>query len=74
MVETTTVAKPHATAVAATSVVTRCRFPSRKDGVAGRVAAVEYDPNRTCRIALIHYTDGEKAYISAPKVSLSATP
>ena len=42
-------------------------FRRVKDGVAGRVAAVEYDPNRTCRIALIHYTDGEKAYILAPK-------
>ncbi|MEC8731071.1 MAG: 50S ribosomal protein L2, partial [Actinomycetota bacterium] len=42
-------------------------FRRVKDGVAGRVAAIEYDPNRTCRIALIHYTDGEKAYILAPK-------
>jgi large subunit ribosomal protein L2 len=32
-----------------------------------RVAAIEYDPNRTCRIALLHYADGEKAYILAPK-------
>ena len=42
-------------------------FRRVKDGVAGRVAAIEYDPNRTCRIALIHYTDGDKAYILAPK-------
>ena len=42
-------------------------FKRVKDGVAGRVAAIEYDPNRTCRIALLHYADGEKAYILAPK-------
>ncbi|MFO0609784.1 MAG: 50S ribosomal protein L2 [Polyangiales bacterium] len=35
-------------------------------GVPGRVAALEYDPNRTARIALLHYVDGEKAYILAP--------
>ena len=38
-----------------------------KDGVDAKVAAIEYDPNRTCRIALLHYIDGEKAYILAPK-------
>ena len=38
-----------------------------KDGVDAKVAAIEYDPNRTCRIALLHYADGEKAYILAPK-------
>ena len=32
-----------------------------------KVAAIEYDPNRTCRIALLHYADGEKAYILAPR-------
>ncbi|HBY98130.1 MAG: 50S ribosomal protein L2 [Ardenticatenaceae bacterium] len=37
-----------------------------KDGVPGRVASVEYDPNRSARIALIHYVDGEKRYILAP--------
>lgn len=42
-------------------------FKRVKDGVAGKVAAIEYDPNRTCRIALVHYRDGEKAYILAPK-------
>ena len=42
-------------------------FRRNKDGVPGRVAAIEYDPNRTCRIALLHYADGEKAYILAPK-------
>ena len=42
-------------------------FKRNKDGVVAKVAAIEYDPNRTCRIALLHYADGEKAYILAPK-------
>ena len=42
-------------------------FKRTKDGVTAKVAAIEYDPNRTCRIALLHYNDGEKAYIIAPK-------
>ena len=42
-------------------------FKRRKDGVTGRVAAIEYDPNRSANIALISYKDGEKAYIIAPK-------
>jgi large subunit ribosomal protein L2 len=42
-------------------------FRRTKDGVEAKVAAIEYDPNRTCRIALLHYVDGEKAYILAPK-------
>jgi large subunit ribosomal protein L2 len=42
-------------------------FRRNKDGVPGKVASIEYDPNRTCRIALIHYADGEKAYILAPR-------
>ena len=37
-----------------------------KDGVAAKVAHIEYDPNRTARIALLHYVDGEKRYILAP--------
>ncbi|MBI3925477.1 MAG: 50S ribosomal protein L2 [Armatimonadetes bacterium] len=37
-----------------------------KDGIPARVAAVEYDPNRSARIALLHYADGEKRYILAP--------
>jgi len=37
-----------------------------KDGIPGRVAAIEYDPNRTANIALINYADGEKRYILAP--------
>src|ERR1700730_4925619 len=42
-------------------------FKRNKDGVPGRVATIEYDPNRTANIALIHYLDGEKRYILAPK-------
>jgi large subunit ribosomal protein L2 len=42
-------------------------FKRVKDGVTAKVAAIEYDPNRTCRIALLHYEDGEKAYILAAK-------
>src|SRR5690625_1120871 len=42
-------------------------FKRSKDGIPGRVATIEYDPNRTANIALIHYADGEKRYILAPK-------
>ncbi|HEX7056207.1 MAG TPA: 50S ribosomal protein L2 [Bacilli bacterium] len=42
-------------------------FKRTKDGIPGRVATIEYDPNRTANIALIHYADGEKRYIIAPK-------
>jgi large subunit ribosomal protein L2 len=42
-------------------------FKRRKDGVPAKVASIEYDPNRTCRIALLHYADGEKRYILAPR-------
>ncbi len=41
-------------------------FRRNKDGVPAKVAAVEYDPNRSCRILLLHYLDGEKRYILAP--------
>lgn len=41
-------------------------FKRSKDGVEGTVAGIEYDPNRSCHIALIHYADGEKRYILAP--------
>jgi large subunit ribosomal protein L2 len=41
-------------------------FKRQKDGVPARVEALEYDPNRSCHIALIKYEDGEKAYILAP--------
>jgi large subunit ribosomal protein L2 len=42
-------------------------FKRRKDGVPARVAAIEYDPNRSAYIALLHYADGEKRYILAPQ-------
>lgn len=42
-------------------------FKRTKDGIPGRVATIEYDPNRSANIALIHYADGEKAYIIAAK-------
>jgi len=42
-------------------------FKRRKDGVQARVAAIEYDPNRSAYIALLHYRDGEKRYILAPQ-------
>lgn len=41
-------------------------FKRNKLEVPGKVVAIEYDPNRTCRIALVNYADGEKAYILAP--------
>src|ERR687893_2503506 len=41
-------------------------FKRTKDGVPAKVAAVEYDPNRSARIALLHYADGAKSYILAP--------
>jgi large subunit ribosomal protein L2 len=42
-------------------------FKRRKDGVPAKVASIEYDPNRTCYIALLHYVDGAKSYILAPQ-------
>src|SRR5438128_6497283 len=42
-------------------------FKRTKDGVPARVATIEYDPNRTAYIALLHYADGEKRYIIAPQ-------
>ena len=41
-------------------------FKRNKDGVPGKVAGIEYDPNRSSNIALIHYVDGEKRYIISP--------
>ncbi len=41
-------------------------FKRKKDGIPGKVVAIEYDPNRTANIALIHYADGVKTYILAP--------
>jgi len=45
----------------------RIDFKRNKDGVPAKVATIEYDPNRSARIALLHYADGEKRYIIAPK-------
>lgn len=42
-------------------------FKRMKDNVPATVATIEYDPNRTCRIALLHYADGEKRYIHCAK-------
>ena len=42
-------------------------FRRKKSGVPGKVASIEYDPNRSANIALIHYCDGAKAYIIAPR-------
>lgn len=42
-------------------------FKRNKDGIPAKVATIEYDPNRSARIALLHYADGAKAYILAPK-------
>src|SRR3712207_2883267 len=44
----------------------RIDFKRRKDGVPARVASIEYDPNRSAYIALLHYVDGEKRNIIAP--------
>ena len=41
-------------------------FKRNKDGIPAKVATIEYDPNRTANIALLHYVDGEKRYIIAP--------
>ena len=51
-------------------------FKRNKDGIPGKVATIEYDPNRSANIALIHYVDGEKRYILAPhglKVGMTVT-
>jgi large subunit ribosomal protein L2 len=49
-------------------------FKRLKDGVPAKVAAIEYDPNRSARIALLHYADGAKSYILAPaRLAVGAT-
>ncbi len=64
---TTTGASRRVSAAAATSSRYRViDFKRNKIGVPARVAHIEYDPNRTARIALLHYADGEKRYILAP--------
>jgi large subunit ribosomal protein L2 len=45
----------------------RIDFKRRKDGVPAKVATIEYDPNRSAYIALLHYADGDKSYILAPQ-------
>ncbi len=49
-------------------------FKRDKDGVLAKVASIEYDPNRSARIALLHYSDGEKRYILAPLGVVVGTP
>ncbi len=52
----------------------RIDFKRRKDGTPAKVAAIEYDPNRSAYIALLHYADGEKRYILAPqRLAVGAT-
>src|SRR5438309_2641364 len=49
-------------------------FKRDKSGIPAKVAAIEYDPNRSARIALLHYADGEKRYIIAPEgLTVNAT-
>ncbi len=48
-------------------------FKRDKTGVPAKVASIEYDPNRSARIALLHYADGEKRYIIAPAQSAYQT-
>ena len=64
---TTRAASPSATAVAAPAVSTASSTSSGTSSACpAKVVAIEYDPNRTARIALLHYADGEKRYILAP--------
>ncbi len=64
---TTAAGSPRATRAAATSASFRTiDFKRTKDGIPAKVAAIEYDPNRSARIALLHYADGAKSYILAP--------
>ena len=61
------VASPPVTGAEATNVATGSLiFEEPKMGYPAKVAAIEYDPNRNARIALLHYVDGEKRYILAP--------
>ena len=55
----------------ARKIYRRIDFKRTKDGMSGTVVAIEHDPNRSCHIALLEYTDGEKRYILAP-VGLTA--
>ena len=42
-------------------------FRRNKDGIPGKVESIQYDPNRTCRVALVFYADGEKRFILSPE-------
>ena len=65
---TCTAGSPRGTRAAATSAATgSIDFRRNKDGIPAKVAHIEYDPNRSARIALLHYADGEKRYILAPR-------
>ena len=67
-VVTTTVVSQFVTKVVDTNVFYRLvDFKRNKDNVEAVVKTIEYDPNRSANIALVHYTDGVKAYIIAPK-------
>ena len=67
MAATPTVASPRAIAAAAPSAATaRSTSSGPRTAIPGKVATIEYDPNRTTYIALLHYADGEKSYILAP--------
>ena len=64
---TSTATSPRGTAAADTSAATATiDFRRDKVGIPARVASIEYDPNRSANIALLHYVDGEKRYIIAP--------
>jgi ribosomal protein L2 len=53
--------------VVATNAVIGSSISSDKANIPAKVASIEYDPNRSARIALLHYVDGEKRYILAPR-------
>ena len=73
-VVTTTGASPRASVVAATSAGYRViDFRREKFACPRRWRTIQYDPNRTARIALLHYADGDKSYILCPTASRSAT-
>jgi len=71
--EITTVVLPRVSGAAGTSGSIDDRLPARQDRSAGQSAEIEYDPNRSARIARLYYADGEKRYILAPDGSSRAT-
>jgi len=60
-------------AVAATEAVPQDRFPARQSRRSAKVESIEYDPNRSANIALLHYADGDKRYILHPWMEVGAT-